>query len=162
MARTVLLQSRHVASATASGLPITISAGTQQTVQVGVSELLTNVQQNEVIKVKILDSVIAANSNLIVILQANIVSLADTTPQTVGLHTPAFAGTYNGALNGAAFESEVTFHSEDFGQFQNQSFYLYVLASNTDSASHNVTSFGVTFELTRTQWSEPSYGSPLE
>ena len=162
MSKTVLLQQRLVASGTASGLPITITAATQRNVEADVPGLLANIKSNEVIRVRIQDVTVVVNSPLVVILQAAMYLVGNG----ISIGAPAFAGTYNGTLDGAKFQGEVEFQSNDYpgllaaGALAEGKFI--VNASNPDSADHEVTSFSVTFEVKRTQWSEPSYGSPIE
>lgn len=161
--KTVLLQRRDTISAVAQGLPHAIGAGNQYQVIIPFAALLSGVQSNEVIRIRLLSGLGVADSNLLVILQG---FMRFTDLDLLPLASPIFAGTYNGTFNGSGWQGGFEFQSNDFPVLlvsgRSASLSVEAIVSNPDSVSHNVTDFEALIEVTRTQWSEPSYGSAIE
>lgn len=154
--RRVLLQTRIVASGTATGLPKTVTASSFATIQAIVANLVTNLQQNEVVRIRILHVLLTCSDNSSIVVQN-----ANIQTDSAKLIQPAFSGSPLGRASNAAFQGELNFQTRDVDPDVNFGANVTLLLQNTDSADHTVTAFTVTLEVVRTQWDRPSYGPEL-
>lgn len=156
----VLQQQRIVATGSAAGLPITVTASTFATVSASVAGLVSGLQQNEVFRVRILKTLLTCDDNSSIVVQN-----ANLQCDSGKIIAPAFSGSPLGRASNAAFQGELNFQTRDIAEVGSvpASFAatLELLLQNTDSGDHQVTAFSITLELVRTQWDQPPYGDQL-
>jgi hypothetical protein len=157
MPRKVLLQTRTVASGSAANLPVTINASSYATIQAIVSNLITNLQQNEVVRIRILHVLLTCSDNSSIVIQN-----ANLQCDSAKLIQPAFSGSPLGRASNASFSGELNFQTRDVDPDTSFGANVTLLLQNTDSSNHTVTAFTVTLEVVRTQWDAPSYGPELQ
>ena len=150
MAR-ILLRRRYLVSATAG--PVVIPATSLVSVSAQALQAVQGLPDNSQVRIKLISAVAAtdvAGAEHITIQSANLQAYSPSIVQ------PAFSGAPLGLLNGASFQSELEFWSDEI-PLSTFPCALAVLCYNGDSVSHDVDSLTFIARVTIAVYDEPVY-----
>ena len=147
----ILLRRRYLVSASAG--PIAVPATTLTSIFAQALSAVQNLPDNTQVRIKLISATAAtdvAGAEHLTIQSANFQAYSPSIVQ------PAFSGAPLGLLNGAAFESELEFWSDEV-PLPTFPCALAVLVYNGDSVAHNVDSLTFTARVTLSVYDEPVY-----
>jgi hypothetical protein len=158
----VLSRVRKLALATAAGLPVTVGSAAQATLTLTFAGCLSDVSSltHTRIRVSVYSTTLATDAGgqtFINIESANL--QAGSAKQVV---QPCFTGSALGALNAAALQGSLEFDTDDLSQAglaAPANVIIAIVANNSDSSGHNVTSASATVCIEATQYADAYRGS---
>jgi hypothetical protein len=151
----VLQRSRKIATATASGLPVTVGSASQATITIPFTGVLSDLTQlHSRIKVSMFNSKLttdAGGATFINIESANIQDGSQRVSQ------PLFTGSALGAYNGAALQGALDYDTDDFTGSLGappSAIFVVIVVNNSDSSGHQVTGATASIAIEGTQYDD--------